>query len=72
MCCKDEHGRDKVIIPLGVGYTLADAEPVEFATYDNSPLTPEEAAQRFHAWLRTTVGGTFYDYLRRELRDAPA
>ncbi len=72
MCCKDEHGVDKVIIPLGVGHLLSEADPIEFMVYNDSPLTSAEAARRFHAWMRSKVNGVFYDCLRRELRDDPA
>lgn len=69
MCCKDEHGRDKVFLPIGTGHCLSEANIVVFVPWMDVPVDNDEAAQRFHDWLANTVSGGFYDALKRELSD---
>ncbi len=67
MCCKDEHGRAKVRIPLGVGTPLEAADQVEFVRWAELDITNEEAALKFREWLKNTVSSTFYDVLVRRV-----
>ncbi len=69
MCCKDEDGRIKVIVPLGIGTALDAEDQVEFVRWSEMDITNEEAARRFKEWMRDTVSGEFYDILRQELKD---
>ncbi|KKM78517.1 hypothetical protein LCGC14_1359020 [marine sediment metagenome] len=67
MCCKDDQGRAKVLVPLGVGSALDAEDQVEFVRWSDMYITNEEAARRFKKWMRDTVSGEFYDILRQEL-----
>ncbi len=68
MCCKDEQGRDKVLVPLGTGIPLDAADCVEFVRWNDTTLPHEEAARRFKAWLEGKVAGGFYSALCSELK----
>jgi len=68
MCCQDEQGRDKVLVPIGAGIPLDAADRVEFVRWSDTPLPHEEAARRFKAWLKDKVSGGFYYALCSELK----